>query len=109
MPSNRADALKAMLAQDPNNVLVRYGLAMEHVNAGDLAEAVNEFRGLLREKPDYAAAYYHCAQTLEKLGRFEEARAMYEEGIEVTSRIGDRHTMSELQAALDLLGDSPAN
>ena len=100
--------MKAMLTQDPNNVLVRYGLAMEQVNSGDLAQAVDEFRGLLRLKPDYAAAYYHCAQTLEKLGRFEEAREMYEEGIEVTARIGDRHTQSELQAALDLLG-GPAN
>ena len=36
-------------------------------------------------------------------GRIEDARAMYLEGIEVTSRKGDLHAKGELQGALDLL------
>ena len=52
---------------------------------------------------DYAAGYFHGGQTLEKLGRVEEARALYERDIVVTTRPGDAHTRSELQAALDLL------
>jgi hypothetical protein len=48
-------------------------------------------------------AYFHGGQALEKAGRLEEARAMYEEGIAVTARTGDAHTRSELQAALDIL------
>ena len=31
------------------------------------------------------------------------AREMYEKGVEVTSRTGDGHARSELQAALDML------
>jgi len=64
---------------------------------------VEQFRELLAANPNYAAAYFHAGQTLEKLGRVEEARAMYERGIEATTRTGDGHTRSELQAALDLL------
>ena len=59
---------------------------------------------LLAANPDYAAGYFHGGRTLEKLGRLEDARAIYEKGIEVTSRTGDAHTRSELQAALDILG-----
>jgi hypothetical protein len=33
----------------------------------------------------------------------EEAREVYEKGIEATARTGDQHTRSELQAALDML------
>ncbi|MGD0619861.1 MAG: hypothetical protein ABSB67_19605 [Bryobacteraceae bacterium] len=64
---------------------------------------MEEFRQLLAANPNYAAGYFHGGQTLEKLGRVEDARAMYEQGIEVTTRTGDAHTRSELQGALDLL------
>jgi Tfp pilus assembly protein PilF len=64
---------------------------------------VREYRDLLQNDQSYAAAYYHGGQALEKLGRLEEAREMYEKGIEVTSRSGDLKTRNELQAAVDLL------
>jgi tetratricopeptide (TPR) repeat protein len=101
---NRLDVLKGMVAQDPRNALARYGLAMEYVNSEQLEQAVAEFASLIESKPDYAAAYYHSGRTLEKLGRAEEAAAMYRRGIEVTTKSGDAHTRSELQAALDMLG-----
>ena len=44
-----------------------------------------------------------AGRTLERIGKIDEARTMYEKGIEVTSRTGDAHTRSELQAALDML------
>jgi tetratricopeptide (TPR) repeat protein len=97
------EILKNMLAQNPRDSFARYGLAMEHVINGELEEAVVEFRNLLDHNPDYAAAYFHGGQALEKLGRVEDARAMYQKGIETTSRTGDQHTRSELQGALDML------
>ena len=103
MPANRIEILKNMLQQNPRDSFARYGLAMEYANSGELESAVAEFRALLEFNPDYAAAYFHGGQALEKLGRLEEARQSYAEGIEVTSRTGDQHTRSELQAALDLL------
>ena len=103
MASNRLDTLKSMLEQDPTSSFARYGLAMEYANLGRFDEAVDEFHTLLGTNPDYAAAYYHAGRTLERMGKTDEARAMYEKGIEVTSRTGDGHTRSELQAALDLL------
>jgi tetratricopeptide (TPR) repeat protein len=100
---NRRETLQAMLAQDPRNAFARYGLAMEYANSGDLELALTQYQTLLAADATYAAAYFHGGQTLEKLGRVEEARQLYEQGIEVTGRIGDHHTQSELQAAMELL------
>jgi|SRR5581483_5059192 tetratricopeptide (TPR) repeat protein len=103
MATNRLEMLKQMLAQDPKNSFARYGLAMEYANTGQLNDAVSAFQSLLESDQSYVAAYYHGGQALEKLGRVQEARAMYEQGIEASTRKGDLHTRSEIEAALSLL------
>src|SRR5258708_27618564 len=104
MANTRLDILKNMVAQDPNGSFARYGLAMEYANTGNLEQAVEEYHTLLTMDPNYAAAYYHGGQALEKLGRTEDAREIYQRGIAATKRTGDAHTQSEIQAALDILG-----
>jgi tetratricopeptide (TPR) repeat protein len=104
MASTRLDILKSMVAQNPNDSFSRYGLAMEYRNSGDLEGAVREFRDLIAVNPDYAYAYFHCGQTLEKLGRLEDAADMYRAGIDSAMRTGDQHARGELQGALDLVG-----
>jgi tetratricopeptide (TPR) repeat protein len=101
---DRLASLRLLLQQDPKNRLARYGLAMELAGQGDLEGAVSEFRALIASDPDYAYAYFHCGQMLEKLDRLEEARACYREGIAAAERAGDNHARSELQDALDILG-----
>jgi tetratricopeptide (TPR) repeat protein len=101
--TNRLEILKQMVAQDPGNSFARYGVAMEYANSGELAAAVTEFQKLISTDPNYSAAYYHGGQALEKLGRVDEARALYEQGIEATRRTGDAHTRGEIEAALSLL------
>ena len=102
--SNRLEALKGLVEQQPADSFLRYGLAMEYRNSGDLESAIREFRNVLASNPDYSAAYFHGGQTLERLGRLDEARALYRQGIEATTRKRDFHTRDEIQAALDLLG-----
>jgi tetratricopeptide (TPR) repeat protein len=100
MPGSRLEILKSMVEQKPEDSFSRYGLAMEYVNSGALEAAVEEFQALLRHNPNYGAGYFHGGQTLEKLGREDEAREIYRKGIEVTGAAGDEHTRSELLAAL---------
>jgi Flp pilus assembly protein TadD len=104
MPQERVEALKTILAQNPADALARYGLAMEYIKAGEFELAVAEFGELTALKPDHAYACFHAGQTLEKLGRLEEARQKYRQGIEAASRRSDTHARDELQAALDGLG-----
>ena len=104
MSNPRVEILRNILAAKPEDSFARYGLAVEHVKAGELEQAVQEFRTLISNNPDYCYAYFHGAQALEKLGRLDEARDWYCQGIEAAARTGDAHARSELQAALDLLG-----
>jgi len=103
MTNNRLDILRGMVASNPTDSFARYGLAMEYVKSGNLQEAVDEFTQLLAGNANYPAAYFHGGQALEKLGKIDEARSLYEKGIAVTTEMGDMHTRSELQAALDIL------
>jgi len=92
-----------MVDANPSDAFSRYGLAMEYVRSGQLEDAIVEFRALLGHNPGYAAGYFHGGQTMEKLGRIEEAREFYRKGIEVTTASGDQHTLNELIAALGML------
>ena len=103
MAASRIDVLKGLISQNPTDAFTRYGLAMEYIKAGELEQAVNEFRAVLANNSGYAYAYFHGGQTLEKLGLFDEARQWYEKGVEITRQSGDSKALSELQAALDLL------
>src|ERR1700751_3527840 len=103
MSSARIDVLRSMTEQNPRDAFSRYGLAMELCNTGQLEAAAGEFFTLLRYNPNYAAGYFHGGQTLEKLGRVEDAKKLYREGIVVTTASGDGHTRSELEAALAMI------
>ena len=87
MATNRLEMLKEMVERNPQDSFLRYGLAMEHRNAGDLEAAIGEFRALIAANPDYVAAYFHGGQTLERLGRVPEfVRPMARAGIERFAR-----------------------
>lgn len=102
MEPTRIQILEQLVSQNPANAFARYGLAMEFAKSGDLSRAVAEFESLLASDPTYSAAYFHGGQTYEKLGQLDEARDYYRRGIAATR---DPHARSELQAALDILGD----
>ena len=101
---DRLKALQDILQENPQDHFARYGLAMEYANRGNLTEAVSVFKQLLSLNPDYISAYYHTGQTLEKMGKNEEAREIYTRGIEVASRLKDNKARGELESVLDLLG-----
>jgi tetratricopeptide (TPR) repeat protein len=100
---DRLARLKGMVEENPQDRFARYGLAMELSSQGRLEESLGEFRALMSVDPDYLASYLQAGQTLEKLNRSEEAREVYQKGIEVAARKGDVKTRGELQSALDFL------
>jgi cytochrome c-type biogenesis protein CcmH/NrfG len=98
---DRTAMLAELLTQDPDNVLARYGLAMEYSNSGEFDLALDEFQKLLAANPDYAAGYFMAAQTLVKAKQPEEAKKMLHKGIAAAQRKGDNHARSEMQAMLE--------
>src|SRR3569833_2215421 len=99
MATDRISILKQMLEQNPANSFAHYGLATEYANNGQYEQAVSEFEALRAKDAGYLAAYYHGGQALEKLGRMDAARGLYERGIEASTRQGDLHARSVLEAA----------
>jgi predicted Zn-dependent protease len=97
---DRIQMLLDYVRANPGDPFPRYGLAMEYKNRGRLDDAATAFAELVAHHPDYTAAYLHAGNTLVELGRRDEARRMYEVGIEACRRKGDAHALGEIEAAL---------
>jgi tetratricopeptide (TPR) repeat protein len=100
---DRLGMLQELLAQDPNNQLARYGLAMEYSGKGEVDASVAEFRKLIEINPDYANAYFMAAQALAKAERVDEAKQLLRQGITAAARTGNSHAQGEMQAFLEEL------
>jgi Flp pilus assembly protein TadD len=99
----RKQQLEEMLADDPSDPFLRYGLAMEYVSAGDDEGAVRCFHELFAAAPDYVAAYMQAGQALARLGRTAEAKDVFRQGIERATRQGDQHAAGEMEGMLDAI------
>ena len=100
---DRIAMLTEILAANPGDTFARYGLALEHSNAGQIEQALQEFKTLIEKNPDYAPGYFMAAQTLEKAGRIDEAKRMLVDGISAARRTGNAHAQSEMTAMLENL------
>ena len=96
----RKEQIEALLADDPDDSFLRYGLAMEHASAGDDAGAVREFRLLLQRDGDYVPAYLQAGQALIRQGDDDEAKAILREGVAVARRVGNEHAAGEMEGFL---------
>ena len=92
--------LEDFIAAQPGDPFPRYGLAMEHKNAGNLSAARETFAELVAKFPDYVATYLMYGNTLAELGASSEAVAALQAGLEIANKVGDSHTAGELSAAL---------
>ena len=95
--------LKQFLEQNPNDAFARYGLAIEYSRAGEIENALTEFKKLLELHPDYVAAYQMSGQMLAAAGRTEEAFHMLQKGIATAARVGNKHAQEEMEALLQTL------
>lgn len=103
MASSRISQLERLLAADPHDTFVLYGLAQEHAKAGAVAEALAFFDRCLAADPDYLYAYYHKAKVLADADRAPEAIAVLRAGIPRAAARQDAKALNELSALLDSL------
>jgi thioredoxin-like negative regulator of GroEL len=98
----RLKQIEAMLADDPNDVMLRYMLGMEYASGGDDEGAVREFSKLTdaaSEEP-YVPAFHMAGQALARLGREPDAANVLRRGIEAARKIGDLHALGEMETLL---------
>lgn len=101
---DRIAMLSEVLTANPEDAFARYGLAMEYSKAGQIEQAVHEFKTLIEKNPDYTPAYFMAAQTLAAASRVDEAKRWLVDGIASARRTGNNHAQSEMTAMLEELG-----
>jgi Tfp pilus assembly protein PilF len=100
----RREQIEEMVQQGPDDDgFLRYCLAMEYKSEGDNNRAVECFRDLLRESPDYVAGYMQLGQLLNQLGEEDEAKTVFRNGIAVAQKKGDTHAAGEMSGFLAML------
>src|SRR5437762_3572393 len=101
----RMAQIEAMLAEDPDDAFLRYGLAMEHAGAGDDAACVEVLRDLIARTAanPYVPAFLQAGQALARLDRVAEACAVLRQGVDEAHKAGDTHAQGEMQGLLDSL------
>jgi Tfp pilus assembly protein PilF len=98
---DRIAKLKEFLEANPNDSFVQHALALEHVKAGDDAEARKLFENIVNKDENYIGSYYHLGKLLERNDERENAIKWYEMGMLKAKENGDMHAYNELQAALE--------
>jgi Tfp pilus assembly protein PilF len=97
----RIEKLKQFLETNPEDAFVQHALALEYIKIGDEAGAESLFSSILDRDPGYTGSYYHLAKLLERTSRREEAKKVYEQGMEACKKAGDVHALRELQNAYE--------
>jgi len=103
--TTRRQKIEAMLRDTPDDVFLRYSLAMELEGEGDWETAIDILQDLARGTPAYVPAYHMAGRHLAKHGRVAEARAALREGIEEARRQGETHAAGEMAEFLASLGE----
>lgn len=104
--ASRIDALRAMVAKNPENPLAHFGLANELMKGDDAGAAVEHYAAYLGRYDDEGNGWGRYAEALERLGRRDEARQALERGIAASHRFGHGGMAAELEARLEELADA---
>ena len=100
---SRREKLQEMLKSDPDDIFVRYALAMTYASEGDSAAALEGLQDVVDRDPEYIAAYFQRGQILAREGDTEAAREVLARGIEAARRVGDGHAEAEMTGFLEAL------
>jgi tetratricopeptide (TPR) repeat protein len=87
--------------------MVWYGLANEYSKLERWAESADALKRVVEINPDYTAAYQLLGTALLNLGRAEEAKVAWQQGIEAADRTGAWKARQHMQGLLDGVAGSP--
>ncbi|MDQ6785306.1 MAG: hypothetical protein M3033_00605 [Acidobacteriota bacterium] len=99
---NRIEVFQQMLASEPTNAMVLFGLANEYQKAEEWQKTIETLENYLTKADDEGAAYGMLAKAYERIGQREEAKRIYEKGIEVSLAHGHPTMANDYQMTLDL-------
>ena len=100
MVQSKIETFTAMLADQPDNAMIWYGLASEQYKLENWDEATKSLRQVVSLNPDYTAAYQMLGTVLAKRDDIAGAQQAWRDGIEAASRTGAWKAGQHMQALL---------
>lgn len=98
--TTRKNQLEALLADEPHDPFLRYGLAMELESEGDTTGAIAQLETLLKDSPEYVPGFLQVGQLLIKVGRMDEAKEALRMGMQTAFKQADHHAYEEMEGLL---------
>ena len=103
--SPRRLMMEESLASDPADTFLRYGLAMQCLRDGDVAEGRARLIALIADHPEeQVAAYQQLGQSYADAGEAGPAVETLRTGIEKAKTRGDWHAAAEMEGIVATLG-----
>ncbi len=99
---DRIEVFEQMLAADPSNTMVMFGLAKEYEKTGDHQKVIDMLEKYLSNADDEGNAYGTLAQAYLASGDREKAVETYKKGIDVSVAHGHPSMANEYRMTLDL-------
>ena len=100
---DQAQRLEALLATGKDSALLRFGLGMHYLQAGDASRAAVHLRRAVEQDGDYSAAWKLLGKALTQEGDSQAAMAAYRDGIAAAERRGDKQAGKEMAVFLKRL------
>jgi hypothetical protein len=104
MTASRREKIEALLKDDPDDVFLRYSLALELESTSDWEAGLEILEDLARATPPYVPAFHMAARSLIQRERVADARRALREGIEAARAAGASHAAAEMAELLMSLG-----
>jgi pentatricopeptide repeat protein len=99
---DRIKTFEQMLAADPDNTMVMFGLAKEYEKQEDFQRVIDLLEAYLAKSDDEGNAYGTLAGAYAKSGNREKAVEIYRKGIDVAMANGHPSMAGEYRMTLDL-------
>ena len=100
MAQSKIEIFTAMLAEQPDNAMIWYGLASEQYKLENWAEAARSLRQVVNLNPNYTAAYQMLGTVLLNTDDLAGAQEAWRNGVEAASRTGAWKAGQHMQALL---------
>ena len=100
MTTSRIEIFEKMLANDPINTSVLFGLAKEYEKAGEDEKLIEILNRYLEVSDDEGNAFGMLAAAYERTGQRDKAREAYERGVETAQRHGHPGMAEEYRMTL---------
>jgi len=93
---SRLEQIRALIADDQHDAMLRFALGNEYFQQGHYAEAIEALQAALDLDPEYAFVYIQLAEAYEKNHQIGLARQTVEAGRGPAARNGDPNLMRQL-------------